>query len=54
MSKSWTLEVQKHPDGDFFIELNEEILRESGFEVGDVVKWVDNKDGSFSVIKNEK
>jgi hypothetical protein len=54
MSKSWTIEVQKTDDGEFFIELNDEILAESGFKVGDDIEWVDNKDGSFTLQKSDK
>lgn len=54
MGKSWTLDVQKTDDGEFFIELNDEILAESGFKVGDDVEWIDNKDGSFTLRKSDK
>lgn len=54
MSKTWTLDVQKNDDGEFFIELNDEILAESGFKVGDDVEWIDNKDGSFTLKKSDK
>lgn len=54
MSKSWTLDVQKTDDGEFFIELNDEILAESGFKVGDDIEWIDNKDGSFTLKKSDK
>lgn len=54
MSKSWTLDVQKTDDGEFFIELNDEILAESGFKVGDDIQWIDNKDGSFTLKKSDK
>jgi hypothetical protein len=53
MSKRWTLDVQELPDGDKFIQLNEEILEASGFKEGDNLKWVDNLDGSFTVMNAE-
>jgi hypothetical protein len=54
MSKTWTLEVQQHEDGDMFIELNDEILEGSGFKVGDDIVWEDNKDGSWTLKKSDK
>ena len=49
---SWILDV-KHDEktGDHFIELNDEILNGSGFKVGDTLKWVDNLDGSYTIMK---
>ena len=34
MSKTWTLEVEQAPDGEYFIQLNDDILAESGFVIG--------------------
>jgi hypothetical protein len=50
---SWTLPVKQNDDGEFYIELNDEILKDSGFEIGDALKWTDLKDGSFSLTKQE-
>lgn len=44
------IDVQQAEDGDFFIELNEEILKSVGLKEGDKVKWVDNLDGSFTIM----
>lgn len=46
----WTVDVQQTEDGDFFIQFNEEILEASGFKEGDSIKWVDNLDGSFTIM----
>ena len=54
MSKTWTIEVQEHEDGELFIELNDEILDQSGFKVGDDLIWTDNKDGSWTLSKSDK
>lgn len=53
MSKTWTLEVEQAPDGEYFIQLSDEILAESGFAVGDEVEWVDQGDGSWMLKKVE-
>jgi hypothetical protein len=50
----WILDVQKAEDGECFIQLNEEILALSGFKEGDKIKWVDNLDGSFTLLNHDK
>lgn len=51
MTKSWTLEVKQHEDGEHFLEFTDEILAEVGWKEGDVLKWIDNGDGSWSLKK---
>ena len=52
--KSWTLDVKENEDGDKFIELNDEILSETGFKIGDNLEWIDRGDGSWSLKKKEE
>ena len=54
MTKSWTLEVKQHEDGDCFIEFPDEVLAEVGWVEGDVLKWIDNGNGSWSLKKLDK
>lgn len=49
--KTWTLDVKEHPDGDKFIEFNDEILAETGWKEGDQLRWIDNHDGSWTLEK---
>jgi hypothetical protein len=53
MSKSWVLNVQEDSNGDCFLVFNEEMFEQSGFKIGDVLSWVNNKDGSFTLTKKE-
>jgi hypothetical protein len=53
MTKSWTLDVKEAPDGDKYIEFNDEILAETGWKEGDVLEWHDQGDGSFKLEKQE-
>ena len=53
-NKSWTLDVKENEDGDKFIELNDEILSETGFKIGDNLEWIDRGDGSWSLKKKEE
>ncbi len=53
-NKSWYLDVQQDSEsGDFYIELTDEILKESGFKLGDALYWFDNGDGSYTVTKED-
>ena len=53
MTKSWTLDVKEAPDGDKYIEFNDEILAETGWKEGDFIEWIDQGDGSFKMVKQE-
>jgi hypothetical protein len=50
--KRWTLEV-KEVDGETVLEFTDEILAEAGWKEGDVIEWIDNKDGSWILKKKE-
>jgi hypothetical protein len=55
MTKTWTLPVEfDSRTGDHYIELNDEILAQSGFSVGDTIEWQDNGDGSWTLVKKEQ
>ena len=45
----WDEETKEH-----ILPLPEELTKELGWDVGDTVRWIDNKDGSFSLKKKEK
>jgi len=54
MNKSWLLDVQEDKStGDCYIELTDEILKESGFKVGDSLYWINNGDGSYTLTKED-
>ena len=40
-------------DDDGILILPPEVIEETGWEEGDVLEWIDNKDGSFSLIKQD-
>ena len=54
MTKSWTLEVQQHEDGEYFIEFPDEVLQEVVWKEGDVIDWSDNGNGSWTLKKLDK
>lgn len=47
------VQVKKREDGELYIELDQEILEKAGFNSNDTVEWIDNKDGSWSLVKVE-
>ncbi|CAB4125688.1 hypothetical protein UFOVP58_201 [uncultured Caudovirales phage] len=48
---TYTLEVKLADDGEYYFELNDDILYQTGWNEGDVLTWTDNKDGSFTITK---
>ena len=48
----FVLEVKKDTLTDqLYIELPEKLLDSVGWKTGDEIKWINNKDGSFSLKK---
>jgi hypothetical protein len=49
---SWVATLQEDPKtGDLILPLPDEVMASNGFEIGDILKWKDNKDGSFIITK---
>lgn len=52
--KHFTVTVEQDPEtGELVLPFTDEILNELGWKEGDVLDWVDNKDGSWSLIKKK-
>lgn len=52
--KSWTVTLEEDPEtGDLVLPFTPEILDDLGWREGDVLEWVDNKDGSWSLVKKK-
>lgn len=47
--KTWSLTVQE----DGILPLPQDLLDEAGWSEGDYLHWIDNKDGSWSIVKEE-
>lgn len=52
---SWviTLEAADDGSGDLVLPLTDEIMESAGWQVGDTLEWIDNKDGTWSIKKKE-
>ena len=40
-------------DDDGVLTFPDEMMEELGWKGGDILEWIDNKDGSWSLIKND-
>jgi bifunctional DNA-binding transcriptional regulator/antitoxin component of YhaV-PrlF toxin-antitoxin module len=48
----WTLIVEEDPDtGDGILIFPEDLLEQAGWQEGDVIEWIDCKDGSWQLKK---
>lgn len=54
-NKSWTVTVEEAEDGsgDLVLPLPQEMLDLQGWKEGDVLNWIDNKDGTWSIAKKD-
>jgi len=52
-SKIVTL-VEDEDTGDLILPIGDELMAEVGWEVGDTLDWIDNKDGSFTIMKKQE
>ena len=53
LSKTVTL-VEDEDTGDLILPIGDEFMEAVGWEVGDTLDWVDNKDGSFTITKKQE
>ena len=51
MNKITQVEIQENTLGELFFEIPPALLEDLGWEEGDEVKFVDNKNGSFQIKK---
>ena len=50
--KTYTVTLEEDPDtGDLILPFTDEILQEAGWKEGDTLEWIDNQDGSWSLVK---
>lgn len=51
MAERYTFDVVTDSSGESILMLSDEFCKEVGWEVGDSIKWVDNSDGTWTIIK---
>jgi hypothetical protein len=48
----WTVTIEEDPDTkDLILPLPQELLNLQGWVEGDILEWIDNKNGSWSIQK---
>jgi len=53
--KHYTITLEEDTEtGELVLPFTDEILNELGWKEGDVLEWVDNKDGSWSLVKKKQ
>lgn len=55
MSKTtWTLDVKQDPEtGDQILEFPDDLMESAGWKEGDVLEWIDNQNGSWTLRKKD-
>jgi hypothetical protein len=51
---TWTMHVEEDEYGNLVLPLNQDILDLTKWKEGDIIEWVDNKDGSWTLKKKEE
>ena len=51
-SRTWTLPVEQVHD-EYFISFPDDLLEAANIKIGDTLEWIDNKNGSFSLVKSD-
>ncbi len=53
--RSWTVPVEVDAASDeYFITFPDELIELTNWKEGDVISWIDNQDGTFSLVKESK
>ena len=48
----WTITVEEDPEtGELILPLPKDMLQLQGWTEGDILEWIDNNDGSWSLTK---
>lgn len=52
---NYIVTVEQDPEtGDLILPFTDEILESVGWKEGDVIEWIDNKDGSWTMRKTNE
>lgn len=53
-NRSWTVTIEEDPKtGEAILPLPNEMIKGLGWQDGDILEWIDNKDGSWNLVKKE-
>lgn len=53
-ANKWTITLEEDPEtGELILPFPPDLLEQSGWKEGDSLLWIDNNDGSWSLVKEE-
>lgn len=53
-SKVWTVTLEQDPETEeLILPFPDDFLAETGWQEGDVLEWIDNQDGTWSLEKQQ-
>lgn len=52
-SRKWTVTLEQDGE-DLVLPFSDEMLELLGWTIGDTIEWIDNNDGTFTLIKKEE
>ena len=54
MNNAWTVTLEEDPKtGELIMPLPPELMSAAGWKEGDALHWIDNRDGSWTLVKEE-
>jgi hypothetical protein len=56
MANQWIKTIVQDPDhpGELLLDLGDEICQQLGWQAGDTIQWLDNKDGTWTLQKKQQ
>lgn len=51
-TNTWTVPIIEY-EGDLAVEFPDELMEAAGWKVGDTMTWIDNKDGTWTIVKKD-
>lgn len=52
-NKSWVVSLEEDDNGELILPLSDAILAGLDWKTGDLIEWIDNKDGSWTMKKRK-
>jgi bifunctional DNA-binding transcriptional regulator/antitoxin component of YhaV-PrlF toxin-antitoxin module len=50
----WLIDVKEDPEsGDQILEFPDDLMESAGWKEGDVIEWIDNGDGTWTLRKKD-
>jgi hypothetical protein len=54
MNNTWTVTLEEDPEtGELIMPFPPELMSAAGWKEGDALHWIDNHDGSWTLVKEE-